>query len=181
MNLFWSTRMLADEKEHHLTEFLAAALHTSDKFRTAYADYLFADFANKHNWAPPEIESIKTQVNIPETTCPPAMLITLADGKTIACEHKLDAPETLASAEEHLTKMRQYLDLAVDGLIYIRISCKPPTPDVMTHTKYIHPHNRAHFLWQDLYPLLSCDDHVLLKWLQEGFEWLGFTPTDIIV
>ena len=180
MNLFWSTRMISEEKDDHLTEFIAAALDSSENFRTAYAEHVLGHFAKTRNWASPEIKSIKTQVSFPGAEYCPAMVITLADGKTIACEHKFDAPVTMASEQEQHDRLKQYLDLSVDGLIYIRISCKPPSSEVMTHEKYIHPENREHFLWQDLYPLLSCDNHVLLEWLREGFEWLGFTPTDTV-
>ncbi len=154
MNLFWSTRMLTEEKEDHLTEFLAAALHASENFRTAYAKHVLTDYAKARNWDAPEIESVKTQVRFPETEYCPAMVITLTDGKTIICEHKFDAPVTMASEQEQRARLKQYLNLSVDGLIYFRITRKPPCSDVIKHEKYIYPDNREHFLWEDLYPLL---------------------------
>jgi hypothetical protein len=180
MNLFWSTHMLATEKEDHLTEFLAAALEESHEFRAAYAEHILGDFAKSRGWPPPKITNVKTKVKFPGIDYRPDMVITLADGKTIVCEHKFDAPATLAEAEEQRTRLKQYLDLSIDGLIYIRISHTPPGDNVLEHQKYICPCGREHFLWNDLYPLLSCDDHLLLNWMREGFEWMGFTQDNPI-
>ena len=47
MNLFWSTHMLASDKDEHFTEFLAAALHASENFRTTYTKHVLGNFA-KH-------------------------------------------------------------------------------------------------------------------------------------
>lgn len=104
------------------------------------------------------------------------MVLTLADGRTIACEHKLDALETMGPEKDPRAQLTRYLDLPVDGLVYVRTSWKPPVSEVLDHAKYIRPMDREHFLWRDFYPLLTCDSHVVLDWIREGFERLGFTP-----
>lgn len=176
MNLFWSTRSLTAAREDHLTEFFAAALDVSESFRRAYADLVFKDGANTGTSTSPHIQNFTTQVNFAGTTCCPDMIITLSDGRTIACEHKLDALETMGPEKDSRFQLVRYLDLPVDGLIYVRTTWKPPASEVLNHPKYIHPRGREHFLWRDFYPILTSDNHVILDWLREGFERLGFTP-----
>jgi hypothetical protein len=176
MNLFWSTRTLTAAREDHLTEFVAAALTESEPFRLAYGDYVLQGIAEVKGSEYPKIQSVATQVSFPGTTCCPDMILTLSDGRQIACEHKLDALEAMGPESDQRAQLKRYLDLPVDGLLYVRTAWKPPVPEVLTSPKYIHPAGREHFLWRDFYPLLSCDSHVLLRWLREGFERLGFTP-----
>ena len=176
MNLFWSTRALTAAREDHLTEFFAAALTVSEQFRKAYAELVLHNFVEKSSTGSLQIKDIRTQVCFSGTSSCPDMILTLSDGRSIVCEHKLDAPETMGSERDPRGQLRKYLDLPVDGLLYVRTSWKPPDSFVLTHKKYIRPVDREHFLWRDFYPLLSCDDHVILDWLREGFERLGFTP-----
>lgn len=176
MNLFWSTRALTAAREDHLTEFLAAALDVSESFRVAYKDKILGDFVKSNGAATVEIQDVITQINFPGTTCCPDMLITLSDGRTVACEHKLDALETMGPERDQRSQLKRYLDLPVDGLLYVRTLWKPPSSEVVNHPKYIHPPGREHFLWRDFYPLLSSGTHIILDWLREGFERLGFTP-----
>lgn len=178
MNLFWSTRALTAAREDHLTEFFAAALDISKPFREAYANYILTVHSQSNTSDTPEIVNIKTQASFPGTTCCPDMILTLSNGKTIACEHKLEANETMGPEQDQRTQLKRYLDLPIDGLLYVRTSYKPPVPEVVNHPKYIRPHDRAHFLWRDFYPLLSssCEKHILIDWLRVGFERLGFTP-----
>ena len=175
MNLFWSTRALTDAREDHLTEFFASALEISEEFRTAYYDFVVASHAEKNGWGAIGIESVQTQVAFKDTTCCPDMILNLSNGKRIACEHKLDALETLGPERDPRWQLQRYLDLPIDGLVYTRSSWKPPGADILANPKYIHPTEREHFLWRDFYPLFN-SDHILIAWLREGFERLGFTP-----
>jgi hypothetical protein len=167
---------LTAAREDHLTEFLAAALDVSKSFRAAYIDQILGDFAKSDGSATVEIQDVKTQVSFPGTTCCPDMLITLSNGRTVACEHKLDALETMGPERDQRSQLKRYLDLPVDGLLYVRTLWKPPGSEVVNHPKYIHPPGREHFLWRDFYPLFSSGTHIVLDWLREGFERLGFTP-----
>lgn len=176
MNLFWSTRALTAAREDHLTEFLAAAIENSGPFRTAYTECILGDFSKLSGRAMPMIQGVKTQASFPGTTCCPDMLLTLSDGRKIACEHKLDALETMGPEKDPRAQLRRYLDLPIDGLLYVRTLWKPPSSEVINHPKYIRPKGREHFLWRDFFPLLSCETHVILDWLRDGFERLGFTP-----
>ena len=176
MNLFWSTRTLTAAREDHLTEFIAAALDVSKPFRSAYADYVLHGLPKKIDSGTPQIQGVKTQVSFPGTTCCPDMVLTLSDGRIIACEHKLDVLETMGPEQDLRAQLKRYLDLPIDGLLYVRTSWKPPASEVLKDTKYLHPPDREHFLWRDFYPLLSSGSHVVLDWLREGFELLGFTP-----
>lgn len=175
MNLFWSTRALTDAGEDHLTEFFAAALEVSETFRKAYYNFVVALHAYNNGWGALEIKSVQTQVEFKETTCCPDMILHLSNGKRIACEHKLDAFETLGPERDPRRQLERYLDLPIDGLVYVRSSWKPPDADILANPRYIRPTEREHFLWRDFYPLFKCD-HILTEWLREGFEMLGFTP-----
>jgi len=176
MNLFWSTRALTASREDHLTEFFAAALDTSRTFREAYYRFILGRYAQDKHWGKISIAGIETQVNFAGTTCQPDMLIKLSNGKRIACEHKLDALETQGPASDRRGQLLRYLDLPIDGLMYVRSLWKPPNSRVLEHPNYIRPEAREHFLWRDFYPLLEGKSAPLLQWLREGFERLGFTP-----
>lgn len=175
MNLFWSTRKLTEAREDHLTEFFAAALSHVPSFRQAYADIVLRDFAARAGWSPPVIDVVETQPEYPGTGCRPDMILRLANGKVVACEHKLEALETLGS-EDDRGQLERYLELPIDALVYVRRACFPPGAAVTSSSKYVRPANREHFLWSDFFALLGPDQHVLVDWLREGFEWLGFTP-----
>ena len=176
MNLFWSTRALTDAREDHLTEFFAAALENSESFRAAYSEFVMGEYTRGKGWGTPAIKTIRTQVCFDDTTCCPDMVLGLADGKRIACEHKLDAAETIGPAADPAGQLERYLKLPVDGVLYVRSAWKPPSQDVLDHPNYIRPAAREHFLWRDFYPLLKPGDHILVDWLRKGFERLGFTP-----
>jgi hypothetical protein len=176
VNLFWSTRRLTNEREDHLTEFLAAALAESQRFRDTYRDLLFAGAPAEHGFLSAEITKVSTQVSFPGTSCCPDMILEMSNGKLVACEHKLEALETMGPAGDKRPQLERYLDLPIDGLVYVRSGWKAPVASTLNHPKYIRPEGRDHFLWRDLYPLLIQSEHVLLDWLREGFERLGFTP-----
>ena len=200
MNLFLSTRKLAvSAQEDHLTEFFAAALEVSPKFRQEYYNLVISGYAKKMKWDDATIVDITTQYGFKDTDCRPDMILTLSNGKKIACEHKLDAEETPGKTivDEHgldssatsgennddsnknkkRLQLERYLELQVDGVAYVRSSWKPPKSEVLSHEKYIRPANCEHYMWRDFYPLLEAsEDHVLVKWLCEGFKDIGFTP-----
>lgn len=176
MNLFLATRSLTDAKEDHLTEFVAAALELSPPTRAAFYDLVLARFAEAKGWGRCTITSIETQPCYDDASCRPDMLLTLDNGKLIACEHKLEAAETVGPASDERAQLERYLDLPVDGLVYIRSSWKPPERHILAHPKYVRPERGEHFLWRDFYPLFEFAEDRFLLWLKEGFERLGFTP-----
>lgn len=180
MNPFWATRRMCDSREDHLTEFFAAALALDDGLRTSYARYVLGDFAEQRGWnTPPVIRSVETQVTFPSMGCTPDMVLHLEDGHLIACEHKIDAPETLGTApdgsEEPARQLAKYLQLPIDGLVYVRAELKAPDKDVLANSLYICPTNREHLLWRDFYPLLAESSNPFTRWLAAGFERLGYT------
>ena len=175
MNLFLSTRKLTSRREDHLTEFFAALLDTNQTFRQNYADFTLADFARKNGWDAPTIVKVRTQATKLAEGNRPDMLLQLADGHTILCEHKLDAQETEGSEYDPRKQLSRYLDLA-DGVLYVRSSFKAPDREVLDHPKYIKHTKRDHFLWRDFYCRFPDDNDVLTKWLKDGFKHLGFTP-----
>lgn len=173
MNLFWSTRRLTESREDHLTEFFAAALAHVPPFRESYTERLISAFARRLGWPPPVIERVETQAEFPG--CLPDMLLHLRGGRVVACEHKLEALETLG-ADDDRGQLERYLDLPVDGVAYVRRAWMAPSAKVLSHPKYIRPPEREHFLWSDFFPLLGPGQHLLVDWLREGFELLGYTP-----
>lgn len=175
INPFWSTRALTAAREDHLTEFFAAALDVSPSFRESYFNLVLATCARTKEWGCLQIDRVQTQVSFEGTTCCPDMILWLSNGKTIACEHKLDAIETLGPEQNQKAQLERYLALPIEGLVYVRTSWKPPSAKVLEHPKYIHPAEREHFLWRDFYPTLGHGQHVVIDWLREGFERLGFT------
>ena len=171
MNLFTSTQnMVARSLEDHLTEFIAAALTLNAQFRVDFCEILLA---NSPIWPPPPILSVETQVSYPDAGCRPDIRLTLANGRVILCENKIEAIET-AGKDETKEQIDRYLELPVDGVVYIRGSWDPPAKKVTGNPKYIRPANREHFLWRDFYKILRGD--VFLAWIAGGFERMGFTP-----
>lgn len=177
MNLFWSTRSLTESREDHLTEFFAAALAHVPSFRKAYADRVLWEYAAHRSWPVPVIERVETQPEFPGTRCRPDMVLHLEGGRRIACEHKLEAPETLG-VEDDRGQLERYLELPIDGLVYVRRAWLPPGETVLSNQKYVRPAEKEHFIWSDFFPLLVPGQHLLVDWLREGFEWLGYTPPD---
>ena len=54
------------------------------------------------------------------------MLLQLSNGQRIICEHKLEALETVGPVEDERGQLERYLDLPVEGVVYVRSSWKPP-------------------------------------------------------
>jgi hypothetical protein len=175
MNLFLSTRRLTSQAEDHLTEFLAVALAHAPGFAAAYARFVLGDFASRQGWPEPVIERVETQVDFAEHGCRPDLVLRLRGGKTVLCEHKLDAPETFS--EDDRGQLLRYLELpGVDGVAYVRVGLRSPEQDVLNHPRYIRPAERHHFLWYDIYPLMQAEEHLLVDWLRSGFEDMNLTP-----
>lgn len=186
MNLFLNTRHLTGRREDHLTEFFAAALEIDSWFRKAYAKLVIAPFAEKNDWAAPDIVSVETQISFDEYAARPDMVITLRDGHVIACEHKLEAIETLVAlnqiSDEPVPQLARYLMIPeIDAVVFVRETLKPPNQGVLQNPKYICPKDRQHFLWRDFYPLLESSAHLYCQWLCKGFQVLGFTPPHPVV
>jgi hypothetical protein len=179
MNLFLSTRSLTSSKEDHLTEFLAAALHYDSSVRRSYARVVLSDYARRRGWGHVTISEVSTQASYDDARCRPDLLIRTKCGKTIACEHKIESPETMdakAEEDELIGQLERYLGLPVDGVAYFRATWKPPADAVLRHANYIRPADREHFLWEDLYPGLIAGASDVAGWLSKGFEVLGYTP-----
>jgi hypothetical protein len=122
---------------------------------------------------------VTTQAAFSEQRSVPDMLLTLDDGRRVACEHKIQAPETVLDVEEGepSEQLERYLRLPdVAALAYFRATLKTPADDVLAHPRYLRPATAAHFLWSDLYAALAQGDQPISSWLCEGFERLGFIP-----
>jgi len=152
--------------EDHLTEFVAAGLTLNHSFRQGFAEILLDNYP----FSP--IKKVETHTYNPPG-CYPDIRFTLADGRIILCENKIEAVETLGK-DPSRGQIERYLKLPIDGVAYIRGSWKPPSQKVLGHPKYIKPATREHFLWRDFYSILK--GGVFLEWLRQGFESMGFTP-----
>jgi hypothetical protein len=175
-NLYWQTRCLTDAREDHLTYFLAAALGCDPTFRHGYERDVLASVAR--DTTPPRIDDVDTQATFQDQSCRPDLLLRLADGRVIICEHKIDAPETtlLLDTGEIRGQLERYLELPVDGVAYFRSALVTIPRAIMDHDRYIRPPNQPHFLWRDIYHALSTGEHAITRWLFEGFRQQGFTP-----
>lgn len=176
MNLFWETRRLTQLREDHLTCFLAVALEVDSSFRAAYEHEVLESLAIDETR--PSIARVETQPAFRGTTCRPDLQLLLTDGRTIICEHKLEACETpiLMPEGETLGQLERYLELDIDKVAYFRATLDAPSGKVLDSPKYLRPRSSPHFLWRDLYEPLLMGEHVVSAWLREGFEKMGFTP-----
>jgi hypothetical protein len=181
MNLFLYTKSLArGREEDHLTAFFAGALVLDADLRQAYERLVLRAYAQRRGWPEPIIDRVDVQVNLVGYGYPD-MVLTLRGGRRVVCEHKLDAVETLAAAEdqehEPVAQLRRYLAAPeTDALVFVRATLKPPDERVLEDPKYIRPADRQHFLWRDFFDLLASSQHAYTKWLCDGFAALGFTP-----
>ncbi len=175
-NLFWQTRGLTQLREDHLTYFLASALEHDAAFWEAYQSRVLPSFAAAG--VARRITRIETQAPFAEQGCRPDLLLTLDDGRRVACEHKLEAPETLRESDsgEETGQLERYLKLDIDGVAYFRSHLVTLSQDILQHPRYIRPASQPHFLWRDLYDSLSRGEHILTQWLFDGFRRLGFMP-----
>jgi len=157
---------------------VAGALETDAEFRSAYEDLVLTPPAS--DGVVPRIAGVEVQALFTDQRSCPDMVLTLEDGRRVACEHKIEAPETLildVAEGEPADQLRRYLRIRdVDALAYFRASMKAPPQDVLDHPKYLRPTGAAHFLWRDLYGPLTRGTQPLSIWLREGFEQLGYTP-----
>jgi hypothetical protein len=172
-NLYWQTRSLAGESEDHLTYFLAAALEHDAVFRREYEKLVLESLS------PATIERVATFFGFEGHSCVPDLLLELKGGRRVVCEHKFDAPETvlvMPETGERRKQLERYLELPVAAVAYFRPTLVQVSPEVIHHPSYIHPPEQTHFLWRDLYLPLSQGDHIITKWLFDGFRRQGFTP-----
>ncbi len=184
MNLFFATRRLTQAKEDHLTEFLASALELDEGFRRAYEETVLHPYASENGWDPVEIKKVTTQKSYHDARCRPDLVLTLADEHVIACEHKLDSPETSGQTSleqeecDPVLQLERYLELPdIQGVAYFRSWWQAPDQGVLDHPRYITPlSGREHFLWSDLYDPILRGDSLVSYWLREAFERFGFTP-----
>ena len=186
VNLFLTTRRLCLDArrsgEDHLTEFVAATLAASQAFREAYVRLTFGK-----RFGEVTLTGIETQVSYQKFRSIPDMRLSLRDakGKVIRTlvEHKIDAAETTRQIEheevELIGQLERYLEIPdIECVLYFRRSPKDPSASVLKHSKYVRPTASSHFLWENLYEALKqCEaDSILVSWLREGFEELGFLP-----
>jgi hypothetical protein len=186
VNFFLTTRRLCLDArrsgEDHLTEFVAATLASSPAFREAYVRLTLAK-----RFGAVALTGIETQVPLQKFRSIPDMRLSFHDAKgkpiKVLVEHKIDAAETTAQVkddeDELIGQLERYLDIPdIDGVLYFRRSPKDPSAKVLKHPKYVRPTTSTHFLWENLYEALKkCEaDSILVSWLREGFEELGFLP-----
>ena len=184
VNLFLKTRrMCLDARqsgEDHLTEFVAGALVASSAFREAYVA-----FTLKPRFGELILTGVRTQVSYPGSQ--PDMELLLRDPQgdelRVLVEHKIDAAESAAAiAEDERTlvgQLERYLAIPdITGVAYFRRSLREPSAEVLAHPLYVRPAQLPHFLWEHIYGLLrECEpDSVVVRWLREGFDELGFLP-----
>jgi len=180
--LFLRTWSLTHHQENFLTEFVAAALESDQRFRAEYLRTVIQPFASRHAWPSPEISEIRCQMPFKDFPGTPDLYLKMSDGKIVLCEHKIEAPE--GTEREYngkaLKQLQRYLKLTDEGhahaVAYFRESWKAPSRDVLCHPAYVRPPDNDHFLWSDLLPALSASRGLLPGWLREGFEFLGWTP-----
>ena len=94
-DLFRETRALTPRKEDHLTAFLAAAINCDAGFRRAYEAVVLEGLPQ-----PAQIERAFSQAAFERQRCRPDLVLQLVDGRLVACEHKIDAPETTQISPE---------------------------------------------------------------------------------
>jgi DNA-binding winged helix-turn-helix (wHTH) protein len=175
-NLFLKTRSLTISKKDHLTEFLAALITMNEPFNLEFSQLVLGEFAARHGWTEPVIDSVETQVSYSGTSSCPDMRFTLEDGHVILCENTIDVPEIQGVALDPVGQLERYLDLPSDGLVYISDSpCNRLAEIVTNHPRFI-THKGYHFLWRDIYPLLVGNANPLVAAVCKGFELIGFVP-----
>ena len=178
MNLFWETRQLMQAREDHLTCFIAAALETDASFRAAYEKVVLSSLSADE--AVPHIKTVTTQAWFPEHRSQPDMLLVLDDERRVACEHKIEASETVLDSDEGEPSLQldRHLRLPdVAAVAYFRATIKAPAEAVLTHPRYLRPSSGApHFVWRDLYGALVAGEQPISAWLRQGFETLSYTP-----
>ncbi|EPQ9706433.1 hypothetical protein ACUYVJ_002831, partial [Vibrio cholerae] len=91
VGLFINTQKLTVAKEDHLTEFLAAALRSSERFSRAFVRLILGNEDSRL------ICKVETQVIY--AGCRPDMRLILSDDSIVLCENKLDAAETIGNVE----------------------------------------------------------------------------------
>lgn len=176
MTAWQETRPLTPADEDLLTDALGEALETDVAFRGAYEEVLLAPLSTGNR---PRITSVRSQVHFPDHGSRPDLLLGLDDGRRMACEHKIKAPETVGSgADGRVAKqLERYLGLpGVDAVTYFRPTWREPLDAILAHPRYLHPAGHPHYLWRHLHDALRQGETDVCRWLLEGFDLLGFTP-----
>ena len=145
----------------------------------AYASSVLARLATRG--VIPQIASVQTQAPFQVQRCRPDMMLVLADGRRVLCEHKIDAPEADAAVGArgrpwNAARALPQTTRRSRGRRTSRPALSAPAQGVLSHERYLRPDAAPHFLWRDLYEPLAHGEHALSKWLRDGFERLGFTP-----
>jgi hypothetical protein len=106
-------------------------------------------------------------------------MLLLADGREVACEHKIMAGQTKAETAEGgvSLQLERYLELpGVEAVAYFRPTWRAPEDAILFDPRYLHPPDLPHFLWRHLYPALCAGSRPSTVWLRRGFEDNLFTP-----
>lgn len=189
MTANFTLQRLLGRKEDHLTAVFALAIELDKTFSTNCARLLLAGLPDVSDRAAPEIAAVEVQRDFPLGT--PDIVLTLTDGRLVAIENKLEAPETQTvvlgddeSAENLKTpQLAKYLKIPeLAALAFIRATYKPPAVDVLQNSRYLKPTGgREHFLWRDFLPLMEGSEHPVTSWLAGAFRFNGFVPPDATI
>jgi hypothetical protein len=185
----FTLQRLLGRKEDHLTAVFALAIELDQAFSRKCAHLLLAGLPAVTDGPPPDIAAVEVQRDFPLGT--PDIVLTLTDGRLIAVENKLEAPETQtivpgredSSANQKTPQLAKYLKIPeLDALAFIRATYKPPALDVLKNPRYLKPSSgRDHFLWRDFLPLMEGSEHPVTTWLAGAFRFNGFVPPDATI
>lgn len=171
MDVFTRLMKLTDRREDFFTECLAATLQHDQDLARNYVRVLKPNVDLDDNT---EIQ-IRTQVDCSGAPIP--MLLQIGNDSTIATIHELDSAGQVGRVSEYLA-----VD-AVDDLAYItgHPLQQPLDPSLIMRGNYLHPNNRDHFLWSDLYLTIrnACrrsPDAVLPAGFTHLLETFGYIP-----
>lgn len=189
MTANFTLQRLLGRKEDHLTAVFALAIELDKTFSTKCVPLLLGGLPDVKHWAAPDIAAVEVQRDFALGT--PDIVLTLTDGRLIAVENKLEAPETQtfvsegddSAGNQKTPQLTKYLKIPeLTALAFIRATYKPPAPDVLHNPRYLKPANgRDHFLWRDFLPLMEGSEHPVTSWLAGAFRFNGFVPPDATI
>ncbi len=189
MTTHFTLRRLLGRKEDHLTAVFALALELDAEFSDACARVLLAGLASPESGPAPRIAAVEVQRPFDKGT--PDIVLTLTDGRLVAVENKLEAPETqviLAGGEQpsqpvKTPQLSKYLEIPeIAALAFVRATYKPPAAGVLLSERYLKPNNgKDHFLWRDFLPSMEHSAHPVTSWLADAFRFNGFVPPDATI
>ncbi len=179
---------LTSSKEDILTEFFAIALKVDEFVRNQFYKLALDPYFQQRNWGNDKIDDVETQKNFPneqtgKSSCVD-MIIKTARGKTILCENKIDADQTIDIDGE--LQLEKYLKLPCDALMFIRANeSEDISSQVLENSKYIRPRfgldisEQQYFLWRNFYEMLGASRNQWTIWLSEYFDEKGFCGPSI--